>query len=645
MNRLLSLNLLLLTLFAAPSIAEDAPPKDDAAPQIFLDKAPRIVEFQLKQLTNGQLTKLERKTDHIKYIPIYSALLTRPGLEAKYRREAVEALAKLNKADVAAQLVAAIKRVDEETDEETQARRTATLRELAAMLLREKKESLTAAREDLAAVAGDSNNAAAKQIGYAGLILADGGLDKAMELTASKEHGQRYLFGAAALIKDKPLLDAIYPAAITAIKETSDDEIRAAAAEAISHVPGKELGAFAALLPLLTDSPNKPAAISALRRIAPDKWPPAGHLQVVQGLLKYLEETPAEERTSPVAITAVELGHDAAAKLPADQAAPIRAALGRLGVRIIKLSAPREQMLFDQRWVAVEAGKPVQVVFENTDVMPHNFVLIKPGSLEEIGMAAESMQPSTDPAAHQFVPVSTKVLASMQLVQMEQTGRLSFTAPTEPGEYPYVCTYPGHWRRMYGVMVVVKDLDAFMKSPKEPADPLGSTRSLVKAWTMDDFKGKLTSMEKADAARGKAIFAEAGCVLCHKVKGQGGAVGPELAEVFKKWKGSREDLLREVIEPSKVIDDKYRPTIIETQEGDRLFGVITEETADAVMIVTNPQKPVPQKLLKRDIAERSQGQTSMMPLGLMNIFKADEVLDLLKYLEAGGEVKGHEHKH
>lgn len=643
MNPLYSL--LLILCLAAPAWAqehEDHAPKDEDAPLIRYTSA-AAVRFQLKQLTNKQLTKVERASDDAKYIPVYTALLTRPGLESKLRKEAVQALVKLNKSDPPAVLIEAIKLVDDDTDEESNAPRSATLLDLGAMLLREKKEALAARRDDLAGLA-DANNAPSRQVGYAGLIVADGAIEKALELAALKDKGLRHLLAAAPLIKDKALLGALYPVALKAIKESDDDETRAAAGDAIAVVPGKEAEAFVTLAGLLAEGNGRAAAAASMRRIPASRWPADGLLPAATSVVKLLEETPAEERTGPAAIEAVQLGYELAAKLPAEAAAPIKKALGSLGVRVVVLVAPPEQMLYSQRWFAAEAGKPVQVNFQNTDTMPHNFVLLKPGALEEIGTAAESMQPSTDPAVKQFVPVSTKVLASMQLVQPNQAGRVSFTAPAEPGEYPYVCTYPGHWRRMYGVMVVVKDLDAFEKSPKEPADPLGSTRSLVKPWTVDDLKTKLATLDKAaDAGRGKAIFAEAGCVLCHKMKGQGGAVGPELSEVFTKWKGSREDVLREILEPSKVIDDKFRPTIIETNDGDRVFGLVTEETADAVMIVTNPQKPLPQKLLKSDIAERSKGQTSMMPQGLLNVFKEGEVLDLLRFLETGGESKDHKH--
>lgn len=639
----LLLSLAPLPLFAAEE-HDHGPAKEEPAPTIFLDKAPRIVEFQLKQLTNKQLLSLERKTDHIKYAPIYFALLTRAGIEPKIRKEAIEAMAKLNKTDVATQLVAAIKRIDEDTDEETLEPRRALLGDLASMLLREKKESLTALRDDLVSLAGDANDPRTKETGYAAMLIADGAVEQVVQLTTEKENGQRFLFGAAALLKDKSLLAALYPVAETAIKETSDDQTRIAAIHAVSFVPGKEADAFAILAGLITEGTQGNAAASALKRIPAKFWPQTGVLPVAKAIVKLLEEMPADDRTSPAAIDAVQLGHELAGKLSAEEAGPIKKALSALGVRVIVLKAPAEQMVFDQKWFAVEAGKPVQIIFQNTDVMPHNFVLVSPGSLEEIGMAAELMQPSNDPAVKQFVPASPKVLAAMQLVQIGQTGRLSFNAPTEPGEYPYVCTYPGHWRRMYGVMVVVKDLEAFEKSPVEPKDPLGNTRSLVKVWTLDDLKPKLATVEKTgDAAKGKQIFTEAGCGLCHKMQGQGGAVGPELTEVFKKWKGNREDVLREILEPSKVIDEKFRPQILETNEGDRLFGLVTEETADAVMIVTNPQNPVPQKVAKSDIADRTKGQTSMMPTGLLNIFKDQEIVDLMKYLESGGAAKGHDH--
>ena len=78
----------------------------------------------------------------------------------------------------------------------------------------------------------------------------------------------------------------------------------------------------------------------------------------------------------------------------------------------------------------------------------------------------------TDPEAKAFVPDLPAVLFSTKLVKEGETERLGFTAPTEPGEYIFVCTFPGHWVRMYGVMLVVEKLDAWEAKPTVPIDPM-----------------------------------------------------------------------------------------------------------------------------------------------------------------------------
>ena len=62
-----------------------------------------------------------------------------------------------------------------------------------------------------------------------------------------------------------------------------------------------------------------------------------------------------------------------------------------------------------------------------------------------------------DAAEKNYVPNLPQVIAFTPLVNPDQTYRLTFTAPTELGNYPYICTFPGHWRLMNGVMKVVKE--------------------------------------------------------------------------------------------------------------------------------------------------------------------------------------------
>jgi glucose/arabinose dehydrogenase/azurin len=140
--------------------------------------------------------------------------------------------------------------------------------------------------------------------------------------------------------------------------------------------------------------------------------------------------------------------------------------------QVVNIKSLPEKMLFDLKWFAVEAGKPVQLVLSNPEAMPHNLVVGTPGSLKDIGPAGGALPMPSDPNAKAFVPDSPKVLYATRLVTEGQSVELSFTAPKEPGEYVFVCTYPGHWTRMYGVMLVVPNMDAWKAKPTVPTDPM-----------------------------------------------------------------------------------------------------------------------------------------------------------------------------
>jgi azurin len=121
----------------------------------------------------------------------------------------------------------------------------------------------------------------------------------------------------------------------------------------------------------------------------------------------------------------------------------------------ITISAVPERMLFDVRRFEVKAGQPVKLTFNNPDLMQHNLVIVKPGALEEVGVAGNEMAKDPEGIKKDFVPRSEKVLYATRLINPQASTVLRFRAPTEPGSYPYVCTFPGHWVIMNGVMEVV----------------------------------------------------------------------------------------------------------------------------------------------------------------------------------------------
>jgi azurin len=122
---------------------------------------------------------------------------------------------------------------------------------------------------------------------------------------------------------------------------------------------------------------------------------------------------------------------------------------------VIEISTIENEMKYDVTEFVVEAGKPVELIFENDDFMQHNVVIGQPGAAEKIGTAADKLATDPDGVDKAYVPQIPEVLYATSLVDPQQTAVLRFTAPTRPGLYPYICTFPGHWRIMQGVMKVV----------------------------------------------------------------------------------------------------------------------------------------------------------------------------------------------
>lgn len=122
---------------------------------------------------------------------------------------------------------------------------------------------------------------------------------------------------------------------------------------------------------------------------------------------------------------------------------------------VINIKTVQNEMEYDITEFNVQAGQPVKIVFENPDFMQHNLVITKPGEKEKVGLAADKL--ATDPtgAEKQYVPQIPEVLFYSPLLDPEQTVTIEFTAPDKEGVYPFICTFPGHWRIMQGEMTVV----------------------------------------------------------------------------------------------------------------------------------------------------------------------------------------------
>jgi azurin/sugar phosphate isomerase/epimerase len=109
---------------------------------------------------------------------------------------------------------------------------------------------------------------------------------------------------------------------------------------------------------------------------------------------------------------------------------------------------------FVQKLLLAKAGEKLTIRFKNPDVVPHNWLLAKPGSLQKLGEKCNHM--ITDPQGMQkhYVPDSDDVIAYTDMTNPMGEFIIHLTAPKEKGDYPYLCTFPGHWMVMNGVMKV-----------------------------------------------------------------------------------------------------------------------------------------------------------------------------------------------
>ena len=108
---------------------------------------------------------------------------------------------------------------------------------------------------------------------------------------------------------------------------------------------------------------------------------------------------------------------------------------------IIVIRPIRDQMLFDRKQFSVEAGKAVEIVFDNVDIMlPTTLVITAPGAMIEVGQMAEKMGPAGQ--AKDFIPDTSKVLFLDAAAAAGAVREGSSRRRKRSALYPYVCTFP-----------------------------------------------------------------------------------------------------------------------------------------------------------------------------------------------------------
>lgn len=141
----------------------------------------------------------------------------------------------------------------------------------------------------------------------------------------------------------------------------------------------------------------------------------------------------------------------AAAAADAPAAAPT---VADLAATRLSLSVVAGQMKFDKTLLTVRAGQRVALTVLNPDDMQHNVVIFKRGTMEQYEKELFGSLNEPNAQLRGFVPDSPNVLVASRLLNAGESTVMTFDAPAEPGDYPFVCTFPGHWVLMRGILRV-----------------------------------------------------------------------------------------------------------------------------------------------------------------------------------------------
>lgn len=575
-------------------------------------------------------------------------LLSRKGVSAPNRLGALAELARLNRSDELTQLLKAIDQLDSASGNGA----ADVLHDLTHLLSSRYADQLLTARNWLEKSAQRGRHSILRQAAFAALVTVDKSIEPAWQAAVKSPRALQDLIDATPLVSDMSSRTSMFPKVVELLNgsvndltanagKEANDSIRRAAIQALPFFGGKEAESARILAQQMVEGRELEAAVRSLRQIPRAFWPKQASKAVLESLLNYLKDLPAGQRSTPAAVEAAQLCLELTLLLPPENGVQVRAVLDGLKIHAILLRPTPHHMTYDRSKVYVAAGKPVEIVFQNTDLVPHNLVITAPGTSAEVGQLVEALANQSATAIEIFVPESDKVLHATRMVSAGEFDTLRFIAPEVPAVYGIVCTYPGRWRTMYAALHVVSDLrnvptaELFADAPIRAAP-----RAFVRDWKFDELAPNLAQVDRGRSfERGKYLYGALACAACHQWPGNfvpPAGVGPDLTDVHKRFK--RGEILRDLLEPSKVINPKFQTQIIETGDGEIVTGIVVREDSAMIRLLKDPRETCEPKDIRLDnIEARLTSKISMMPIGPMTTLSKEEIFDLLAYLESGGE--------
>ena len=156
----------------------------------------------------------------------------------------------------------------------------------------------------------------------------------------------------------------------------------------------------------------------------------------------------------------------------------------------------------------------------------------------------------------------------------------------------------------------------------------GATRGATREERLAEVRRLNNDLRAAtgDAVRGHRLFLDR-CAACHRLNGEGAAVGPDLTFANRK---DRDFLLVSLVDPSGVVRKEFQASVIATRDGRVLSGLITEQSPER--IVLRDGKGQRTEVPAADVQEIRESDTSLMPDSLYKELRPEQLRDLFSYL-------------
>lgn len=168
-----------------------------------------------------------------------------------------------------------------------------------------------------------------------------------------------------------------------------------------------------------------------------------------------------------------------------------------------------------------------------------------------------------------------------------------------------------------------------------PAEP----RPVIREWKLEDLTDLPEQLaRRPDLERGEKMFAAARCIVCHRSGGRGGVSGPDLTSLAARF--SPRDALVSIVDPSKVIDEKYQNVSLALKDGRIVVGRVVPgdyRSSDIKLVPNLLEADKTVTVSKHEVAQHQPSPVSPMPSGLLNTLSQEEIRDLLAYLMSGGK--------